>query len=258
MDAERPAHATVRNIMATRSRLGRDPFGDATAEANAATNRPATKATPPRNPPAKRQPAQAAGKTSRLRGTTPAVTLEGPLPDAPDAPDVEASSPQEGSVGVRHMPPAPVPKPIKPTLPALGPNPVEVFLRSALEGLVPDDVLAMSVAVDPESASLPVEKLFYLSQILQRLVTLPDRPGQPWRRTKEASDRPATLTVRLRELPGGRHCLRLYDNGLYFRSHLTAISLSLEALRPVVRFVIKHCGSILMRQGRCIEFEVIG
>ncbi|WP_029458134.1 hypothetical protein [Solidesulfovibrio alcoholivorans] len=142
--------------------------------------------------------------------------------------------------------------------PPEGPHPAEVFLRGVLEGLTPAGNLTLHVEVDPETYALPVEKLFYFSHVLQLLVAPLEHPGEAWRRPGDKRGPVAGLTVRLARIGNARHSLRVFDNGLFFRSYLPEPRLDMEALRPLLLFVGKRSGSICLKQGRCIEFEIIG
>jgi hypothetical protein len=137
-------------------------------------------------------------------------------------------------------------------------HPVAVFLRGVLEGLLPEGETALCVEVDQETFNLPVEKLFYFSHALQRIATvLENVAGSEWRPGTPAGPLPV-LTARLRPIGRGRHALTLHDNGAYFKGRLPGLSLGLEALRPLVAFVVKRQGSITLSQGRATAFEIIG
>lgn len=142
--------------------------------------------------------------------------------------------------------------------PPEGSHPAEVFLRGVLEGLTPTGSLTLHVEVDPETYALPVEKLFYFSHVLQLLVAPLERPGETWRRPGDKRGPVPGLTVQLARIGSTRHSLRVFDNGLFFRSYLPEPRLDMEALRPLLLFVGKRSGSISLKQGRCIEFEIIG
>jgi len=142
--------------------------------------------------------------------------------------------------------------------PPEGPHPAEVFLRGVLEGLTPSGNLTLHVEVDPATYALPVEKLFYFSHALQLLVAPLERPGEAWRRPGDKRGPVAGLTVLLARIGNARHSLRVFDNGLFFRSYLPEPRLDMETLRPLLLFVGKRSGSICLKQGRCIEFEIVG
>ena len=142
--------------------------------------------------------------------------------------------------------------------PPEGPHPAEVFLRGVLEGLTPSGNLTLHVEVDPETYALPVEKLFYFSHALQLLVAPLERPGEAWRRPGDKRGPVAGLTVLLARIGNARHSLRVFDNSLFFRSYLPEPRLDMETLRPLLLFVGKRSGSICLKQGRCIEFEIVG
>lgn len=139
-----------------------------------------------------------------------------------------------------------------------GPHPAEVFLRGVLEGLTPAGSLDIRVDVDPATFALPVEKLFYFSHALQLLAAPLECPAASWRKPGDGAGPVATLTVKLSPLAADRHRLRIYDNGLFFRNYLPEIGLDREALRPLLLFVVKRGGSICLKQGRYVEFEIIG
>jgi hypothetical protein len=142
--------------------------------------------------------------------------------------------------------------------PADGPHPAEVFLRGVLEGLALAGSLDIRVDVDPATFALPVEKLFYFSHALQLLAAPLECPTASWRKPGDGAGPVATLTVKLSPLAADRHRLRIYDNGLFFRNYLPEIGLDREALRPLLLFVVKRGGSICLKQGRYVEFEIIG
>lgn len=139
-----------------------------------------------------------------------------------------------------------------------GPHPAEVFLRGVLENLALEGGLTLRIDVDPETFGLPVEKLFYFSHVLQLLVSPLESPSNAWRRSHDSQGPQAVLTVRLHKMANDRHSLRIFDNGLFFSQYLSDIRLQVEALRPLVLFVIKRRGSICLKQARCVEFEIIG
>lgn len=277
--------------MATRSRLGRDPLqGAATPPAD----QPAK--APRQSPAAGQSPRKTGGARPKTRPTTatpdpvagprPAEATGGPAgqEESQTIMALSAASPGGNLAPVAAQVPSPAAEPVPPaavvpTAPAQtaetaaptapcpsptplpldqGAHPVEVFLRGVLEGLLPEGEAALCVAVDPETFSLPVEKLFYFSHALQRIVTPLERShGPDWRPGDAASPLPV-LTVRLQALGGGRHGLTLTDNGQFFRSRLAGLSLGMEALRPLVAFIVKRHGSVRLAQGRCVSFEIIG
>ncbi|EFL53046.1 conserved hypothetical protein [Solidesulfovibrio fructosivorans JJ]] len=149
-------------------------------------------------------------------------------------------------------------EPACPPLPTDGPPPAEVFLRGVVEGLAPAGGLVTDVEVDPDTSALPVEKLFYFSHVLQLLVSPLERPAEPGRKPGDKRGPVPALSVRLRTIGQNRHSLRIYDNGLFFGRYLPDVSLDMEALRPLLLFVIKRNGSILLKQGKGVEFEIIG
>ncbi len=135
-------------------------------------------------------------------------------------------------------------------------HPAEVFLRGVLDNLTPETDLSLSVALDPKTCGLVAEQLFFFSHALQLLLCPLECP-RPVRRRREEEPR-GRLTVLLRGPDRGRHSLRVYDSGSFFRSYLGDCRLDAEALRPLVLFVTKRHGSIRLKQGRCVEFEITG
>lgn len=135
-------------------------------------------------------------------------------------------------------------------------HPAEVFLRGVLDNLTPETDLSLSVALDPKTCGLVAEQLFFFSHALQLLLCPLECP-RPVRRRHEEEPR-GRLTVQLRGFDRGRHSLRVYDSGSFFRSYLGDCRLDAEALRPLVLFVTKRHGSIRLKQGRCVEFEITG
>lgn len=173
--------------------------------------------------------------------------------------DMPVSLPDVGIVQTAvSAPTAPCPPQPAPVALDQGAHPVEVFLRGVLEGLLPEGEAILRVEVDPETFALPVEKLFYFSHALQRIVTPMELVPGPDRRPGELTGQLPVLTVRLRVQSGGRHVLTLSDNGQFFRSRLPELQLGMEALRPLVAFIVKRQGSVRLAQGRLITFEIIG
>ncbi len=235
---------------------------------------PAVKPAPPPSPPAEasRPDADAgvaaeptiltaAAETGPCRGvpapgdaSVPEAEASPSVPPAlPGAATAEAARANARAVGEAHAVVSATAPP-----PPGGPHPAEVFLRGVLEGLTQTGSLRIRVDVDPSTYALPVEKLFYFSHVLQLLVAPMETPTDSWRRPGDGGAPVATLTVGLAPLDGVRHRLRVYDNGLFFRGYLPEIGLEGEALRPLLLFVVKREGSILLRRGRAVEFEIIG
>ncbi len=187
--------------------------------------------------------------TSPPRPEAPRATAD-PLPTAAIHP---AASANALAVGEAHTVIAATAPP-----PAEGPHPAEVFLRGVLEGLTPAGGLTLQVDVEPETYALPVEKLFYFSHALQLLIAPLESPTDAWRRPGDGRGPAARLTVKLAGIGNGRHRLRIYDNGLFFQTYLPDPELDREALRPLLLFVAKRAGSICLKRGRCVEFEIIG
>ncbi|MHC1711196.1 MAG: hypothetical protein AB9872_03490 [Solidesulfovibrio sp.] len=278
--------------MATRSRLGRDPLRDvakpAAAKAGTKPKSPAKAASQGRPTPkttVKTKPPRATPVNANKDKTppVPAAAATVAKPDAEPKAAENSASPEVTSVadvpGVADQKPLPatsaasVEVEVAPRMardatllgqtaapPAITQetHPIEVFFSGVLEGLLPEDGVQFSIAVDPEASSLPVEKLFYFSHVLQLLVTPLDWPGRPWRRIEGTAEHLPTLTAHLTRCAEDRHTLRLYDNGLFFRSYLPELHIGMEALRPLIFFVLKRHGSICIKQGRAIEFEIIG
>ncbi len=139
------------------------------------------------------------------------------------------------------------------------PHPAEVFLQGVLDGLTPEGGLSIDVDVAPDTFGLPVEKLFYFSHVLQLLIMPRDCVQETRRKPGDGQGPAARLSVRLSQATPGRHQLRIYDNGLFFRNFFSEIRLDMETLRPLRVFVAKREGSICLKQGtRCVEFEIIG
>ncbi|KHK04410.1 hypothetical protein [Desulfovibrio sp. TomC] len=185
------------------------------------------------------------------------------LPDPAETPTAAASETAQadapsGTAAGLVASPGPCPSQAAPAAPDQGAHPVEVFLRGVLEGLLPEGEAVLRVEVDPETFALPVEKLFYFSHALQRIVTPMElAQGPDWRPGETAGQLPV-LTVRLRAHGGDRHVLTLTDNGEFFRSRLPELRLHMEALKPLVAFIVKRQGSVRLAQGRSITFEIIG
>ena len=138
------------------------------------------------------------------------------------------------------------------------PHPAEAFLRGVLEGLLPEGEATLTIAVDPDATDLPVATLFFCSQALHRILASLE-PAPALRRHPDDAGAPLpTLTARLRAHSTGRYALTLADNGQFFRCRLPGTSLDMEALTPLVGFVLKRQGSIRLARGRATAFEIIG
>lgn len=137
-------------------------------------------------------------------------------------------------------------------------HPVAVFLRGVLDGLDQDNSIRVSVTVTPSAYALPVEKLFYFSHAIQLIVSPLEWPGNAWKRPVAVQEPFPGLTAILAAYPGGKHSLRIYDNGLFFSSYYPEMSLGMEALRPLMLFITQRNGSICLKQGRAVEVEIIG
>jgi hypothetical protein len=137
------------------------------------------------------------------------------------------------------------------------PHPVAAYLSGVLEGLLGQDDPQPDMVVDPGLADLPLEKLQFFGQALHLLGMALESPEKRKFRRREPGGMPL-LRARLEQRPGGRVALRCYDDGRFFAQTLPQPRLGLEALRPLVLGVVKAGGSICLRQGRCVEFEIIG
>lgn len=134
---------------------------------------------------------------------------------------------------------------------------VAAYLAGALEGLGEAVVSAASITLDPGLADLALEKLQFFGQALQLLVEAVDFAATE----KPARLGPASLPrlqVRLEQRPANRLALRCYDDGRFFERALPHTHLDMEALRPLVLAVTRADGSICLRRGRCVEFEITG
>ncbi|MFU2208308.1 hypothetical protein [Solidesulfovibrio sp. C21] len=223
-------------------------------------------------------------------------TVAGPAPAAEPIPPIPQSMPEVeplvAAATAEDVPEAPTPEPLVETVPTTEavqpipqsapviepapravspeslhlwapadgphPHPAEVFLRGVLEGLAPAGGLLTDVEADPDTSALPVEKLFYFSHVLQLLVNPLEQPAAARRKPGDKCGPVPAVSVRLRTIGNGRHSLRIYDNGLFFGRSLPDVSLEMEALRPLLLFVIKRDGSILLKRGKSVEFEIIG
>ncbi|MYL82442.1 hypothetical protein GTA51_04725 [Desulfovibrio aerotolerans] len=139
-----------------------------------------------------------------------------------------------------------------------GEHALTLFFRSVLDAFVPDDPGALHVVVDAAAGAVPVEKILYFSHALQRIVLPTARPDQFACRPGEDCGPLPVLTARLRKGAADRHVLELFDNGDFFRNRLPQVRLGLEALKPLVTFVLGRGGSVRLAQGRCVAFEITG
>ncbi|MYL82242.1 hypothetical protein GTA51_03705 [Desulfovibrio aerotolerans] len=137
-------------------------------------------------------------------------------------------------------------------------HPAEAFLRGVLEGLLPESEASLTVAVAPDALDLPVATLFFCSQALHRLLASLEPAAALCRHPGDAGAPLPTLTARLRAHSIGRYTLTLADDGQFFRCRLPGASLDMEALTPLVGFVLKRQGSIRLARGRSTAFEIIG
>jgi len=241
--------------MATRSRLGRDPLREV-AQPGKKAPRPTPKGKGqaiPKNA-LNALPPVAVPSVPAPTPTSPPF-LE-PIPEGKLPNDTHDEPLRESSV--RKTPSVPRPEVATPP-PNEAPHPVEAFLRGVLEGITPTGNVRLSVVVEAETFALPVEKLFYFSHALQLILSPFESPDEDPAvgSLQETPDQCPVLSARLQNLPGDRHVLRFYDNGHFFRSRFATVSLAMEALQPLVAFVVKRHGSILLRQGQAVEFEII-
>ena len=158
-----------------------------------------------------------------------------PVPDQPPYP--EASRPAQA--------------PVRPAYDVTG------FLIGVFEGLPGSTDLSLDCAVDPRADTVAVERLLYFSQALQLLFSAFRSPGMDRRHPAEKTA-PQRLHIRLDLGPGERIGLRLYDDGHFFAQLLPSLHWDEEALRPLRLFVSRKGGSLCLRRGRCVEFEIIG
>ena len=186
-------------------------------------------------------------------------------PVAPSAPDVlpppEASPPQAAASAQQDKvagpsepeaaPPEPIEAPVRPAYDVTG------FLIGVFEGLPGSADLSLDCVVAPRTDTVAVERLLYFSQALQLLFSAFRSPGMDRRHPAEKTA-PQRLHIRLDLGPGERIGLRLYDDGHFFAQLLPSLHWDEEALRPLRLFVSRKGGSLCLRRGRCVEFEIIG
>ena len=185
-------------------------------------------------------------KYIRMAMSAPLPAAEDParLPDRPSdvsAPEASQSEPAK----------APVTAPVRPAYD------VTDFLAGVFEGLPGSADLSLDCVVDPRADTLAVERLLYFSQALQLLFSAFRSPGMDRRHPAEKTA-PQRLHIRLDLGPGERIGLRLYDDGHFFAQLLPSLHWDEEALRPLRLFVSRKGGSLCLRRGRCVEFEIIG
>lgn len=148
--------------------------------------------------------------------------------------------------------------PICPQRPRIG-SPMASFLSGVLESILPEPGPRLWVDVAPEAACLSGEKFFFVSRALQLLlspVDLANILGHRPRPVSACAD--ANLWVRLESREDGAVVLRLYDDGNCLQHFFPDVSLDMESLRPLRLFLAKRNGSFVVKQGRCLEFDIIG
>ena len=242
-----------------------DPPAQAFAQASGRTTRPTPAETGPQGeqtPPASPMPSapvQTIPDAERLpaAGTTPP-----PAASDSDAAVAPSASPQaEGKTSTSPHPvsdQSPSPEATPPAqAPVRAPYDVTGFLIGVFEGLPGSTDLSLDCAVDPRADTVAVERLLYFSQALQLLFSAFRSPDTDTRRPAEKTA-PQRLHIRLDLGPGERIGLRLYDDGHFFAQLLPRLHWDDEALRPLCLFVSRKGGSLCLRRGRCVEFEIIG
>lgn len=262
--------------MATPSRPGCE---SSEAAAPSASGRPATrsgskkkkttKAAPKKKNP--RQPTMPAPDAAPdaappvFQGAPTLLPAPLPAPEAtPAEPDMAAVEPgareivptSEPAPEANHAVPAEAP-PETPAAPVRPPYDVTDFLTGVFEDLPGASGLSLDCHVDPRADTLAVERLLYFSQALHLLFAALRSPDCPAIRDP-GDHEPLCLRIRLDIGPGERTGLRLYDDGRTLARMLPETHLDQEALRPLRLFVSRKGGSICLRRGRCLEFEIIG
>lgn len=170
-------------------------------------------------------------------------------PAADVLPAAEASAPQIQTANVSPKASQPAQAPVRPAYDVTG------FLIGVFEGLPGSADLSLDCVVAPRTDTVAVERLLYFSQALQLLFSAFRNPD-----TRHPAEKtpPQQLHIRLDLGPGERIGLRLYDDGRFFAQHLPSLHWDDEALRPLCLFVSRKGGSLCLRRGRCVEFEIIG
>ena len=185
---------------------------------------------------------------------SPATTAPGldVLPAAQEsAPRIQTADVSTPEASQSEPAKAPVTAPVRPTYD------VTDFLAGVFEGLPGSADLSLDCVVDPRADTLAVERLLYFSQALQLLFSAFRSPGTETHPPAEKNS-PQQLHIRLDLGPGERIGLRLYDDGHFFAQLLPSLHWDEEALRPLRLFVSRKGGSLCLRRGRCVEFEIIG
>lgn len=138
-------------------------------------------------------------------------------------------------------------------------SPMASFLSGVLESILPSPGPNLCVTVAAEAASLSGEKFFFLSRALQLLLSPVDLANILGHRNPPVSACVgATLWAKLEARTDGTVVLRLYDDGNCLQHFFPDVSLDMESLRPLRLFLEKRHGSVLLKQGRCLEFAIIG
>jgi hypothetical protein len=212
-------------------------------------NEPPGTACPPRESELQVVPSTDAAVPVPLPAEAEAALPASATQDFPTAPETPSAFPQ---VCASNAPVAPSERDH-----SQAPHPVVAFLATVMEAFIGQDGPCPDIEVDSELTDFPLEKLQYFGQALHLLAMAVDRPDllRPGASRKEA---PPLLRIRLEQRPAGRVALRCYDNGRYFERVLPKPHLGMEALRPLVLGVVKAKGSICLRRGRGVEFEIIG
>lgn len=137
-----------------------------------------------------------------------------------------------------------------------GNDPVSQFFTDCLESVLPAPCPAITVRVPPAARLLPAPRLFAFGQALQ-LLLLPLRlePDAKDRQQPAVSDAAGAVTLELR-CRGDACTLRLFDDGQFFSRYFPDCSLEWAAFSPLRRFLEKNGRSLLLKQGRCTEFEM--
>jgi len=136
--------------------------------------------------------------------------------------------------------------------------PMAAFLLGVLSSILPDPGPRLRVEVAPEAASLPGEKFFFLSRALQLLLSPVDLANILGHQPRTVSCTDSTLWARLEFRKDTTVLLRLYDDGNCLQHFFPDVSLDMESMRPLRLFLARRQGSIVLKQGRCLEFDIIG
>lgn len=134
---------------------------------------------------------------------------------------------------------------------------VVTYLAGAMEGLTGQVGVPGAIGLDPELADLALEKLQHFGQALHLLAEAVDFAATK-KSGRAGADSSPRLWVRLERRAAGRLALRCFDDGHFFERVLPKLRLDMEALRPLVLAVTRANGSICLRRGRRVEFEITG